>query len=428
MPTIDIPYVPRDAFVEYHGSPKRFALGICHRRSGKSVSRINRLIRAAASERRPGARYAYAGPTYAQTKDVAWAYLKRYAWPAIQATGGTVNESELSITFGHNGAVVRLYGLENYDRLRGLAFAGIVIDEAQDVTPAALTTVILPALTDWQGWLDAVGTPRGRAGLLYSLYKQSQANPDIWFSQTLKASQTGILPAAELEMLKRTMSANEYEQELEVSFDAAVTGAYYAELIDQAEVDGRICDVPVDPALEVHTAWDLGISDSTSIVFWQALRGGSLRVIDYAESAGYGLDHYAKLLDKRGYKYGKHWAPHDIAVRELGTGKSRLETAASLGIYFSTVPKMSLEDGINAVRMMLPKVWFDRKRTDGLVECLRLYRQKWDEKRGISLGPLHNFTSHAADAFRYLALAAKEPLDEPEEQRVLYPDPHAWML
>lgn len=413
-----IPYEPRAAFLPYHEATQRFCLSVAHRRAGKTVARINKIIRAAIECRRPNPRFGYGAPTFVQAKDIAWLYLKHYTAPMIEI-GLKVNESELSVVLPHNGATIRLYGLENYDRLRGLYFDGLAIDEAQDVPPVALTQVILPALSDRNGWLDASGTPKGRAGLLYKLFQDAKAAPGDWFLQVLRASETGILSAEQLAMLKRTMPENEYEQEMECSFDAAITGAYYAKLIEAAEADGRITDVPYDPKLPVNTAWDLGVEDKTAIVFWQALRGGSLRIIDYYEASGHGLDHYASVLDKRGYKYGTHFGPHDIAVRELGTGKSRLEVARSLGINFRVLPALKVEDGINAVRMALPRCWFDATRADLLLESLRQYREKIDEKRNVSMGPLHDATSHAADAMRYMAVALR---DNERLQPIKYPD------
>jgi hypothetical protein len=401
-----IPYAPRAAFQPYHDTDRRFSLTVAHRRAGKTVARINRIIRAAIECRRDQPRYGYLAPTYVQAKDIAWLYVKTYTAPLIPL-GLKVNETELSVVLPHNGAIIRLYGAENYDRLRGLYFDGLAIDEAQDVPSVALTQVILPALSDRNGWLDASGTPKGRAGLLYKLYLDAQANPDEWFLQVLKASQTGILEADQLAMLRRTMPANEYEQEMECSFNAAITGAYYSKELDAAEADGRVTDVPYDPLMQVHTAWDLGISDSMAIVFWQQAKGGTIRVIDYHEEAGYGLDHYARMLDSKRYKYGKHYGPHDLAVREIGTGRSRVDVARSLGITFDVLPIARVEDGINAVRMMLPKVYIDKRKCSQLIESLRQYRVKFDEKRQVSLGPLHDHTSHAADCVRYMAMGLR---------------------
>jgi phage terminase large subunit len=403
-----IPYEPRAAFVPYHNAHQRFCLSVAHRRAGKTVARINKIIRKAIECKLPQPRFGYGAPTFVQAKDIAWQYLKTYTAPMVDL-GLRTNESELSVVLPHNGAQIRLYGLENYDRLRGLYFDGLAIDEAQDVPSVALTQVILPALTDRNGWLDASGTPKGRAGLLYKLYQDARVAPAQWFLQVLKASETGILSADQLDMLRRTMPANEYEQEMECSFDAAITGAYYSREIDAAEKDGRITEVPYEPVLPVNTAWDLGISDSMSITFYQQSKGGQIRVIDYYEAAGYGLDHYAKELDRRGYKYGKHFGPHDLAVREIGAnGRSRVESARSLGITFEVLPIQRVEDGINAVRMMLPRCVFDAKKCDRLIESLRQYRVKYDDKRQISLGPLHDHTSHAADSVRYMAQSLRE--------------------
>lgn len=404
-----IPYGPRDAFVPYHANTKRNSLTVAHRRAGKTVARLNQIIRAAITGPADG-RYGYLAPTYVQAKDIAWGYLKHYSAPLLDH-GGSKNESELSITLP-NGAIIRLYGAESYDRLRGLYFNGVSLDEVQDVPPQALTQVILPALADRGGWLDAAGTPRGRAGLLYQLKLMAEADPDGWFIQVLKASDTGILPQAELDRLRALMPANEYDQEMECSFDAALTGAYYASEIQAAEEAGRVTSVPWEPVLPVNTAWDLGISDSMTIVFWQQTRGGEIRVIDYYEASGYGLDHYVKVLRDKPYTYGKHFAPHDIQVRELGTGKSRLEVAESLGIRFDLAPNIGVEDGIGAVRMMLPKCWFDAAKTKPMLEALRLYQEKRDPKRNISLGPLHDWTSHAADCVRYMAVSHK-PQESP---------------
>lgn len=399
---IEIDYRPREVFKPYHASDKRFSLTVAHRRAGKTVARINKLIKAAVTCERPNPRFGYLAPYYIQAKDIAWGYLKEYCAP-ILAMGGRVNESELSVNFAHNNATIRLYGAENAERLRGLYFDGIAGDEAQDISPSVLTAIIMPALSDRQGWLDLSGTPKGWGNLLGQCFKQARGNDD-WFCQVLKASQTGIIPQEELDRLRSMMPVNEYEQEFECSFDAAITGAYYAGELRKAETEGRITSVPHDPMLKTYTAWDLGISDSMTIWFWQMV-GREIRVIDYYEASGYGLDHYAKVLQDRGYLYEKHFAPHDIQVRELSSGKSRLEIARGLGINFTPLENLPIADGINAARMTLPRCWFDKTKTAVGVDAIRQYREKIDEKRQISFGPLHDWTSHAADAFRYLAVS-----------------------
>lgn len=403
--TVVIDYTPRAVFLPYHASDKRYSLTVAHRRAGKTVARINKLIRCAASAEIENPRFGYLAPYYIQAKDIAWNYLKQYCRPILDV-GGKVNESELSVIFAHNGAQIRLYGAENAERLRGLYFDGIAADEAQDIAPSALTQVIMPALADRKGWLDLSGTPKGWGNLLGESYKRAKDDP-AWFVQMLKASETGLIDADELKNLRAMMPENEYLQEFECSFDAAITGAYYAKELQQAQTDGRLCRVPYDKALKVNTAWDLGISDSTAIWFYQQT-GREIRVIDYYEAAGHGLDHYAGVLDKRGYLYGTHHAPHDIQVRELGSGKSRFEIARGLGITFNVLPADSVQDGISQARLLISRMYFDENKCATGIDALRQYREKHDEKRGINLGPLHDWTSHAADAFRYLAMGLSE--------------------
>lgn len=406
---IEIPYSPRDAFKSYHANQKRYSVTVAHRRAGKTVARINKLIRAAVTCEKPSPRFGYLAPYYIQAKDIAWAYLKEYSAP-ILAMGGRVNESELSVNFAHNNATIRLYGAENAERLRGLYFDGIAGDEAQDISPSVLTAIIMPALSDRQGWLDLSGTPKGWANLLGQSYKAAQKD-DAWFCQVLKASETGLIAQDELDRLRSMMPDNEYQQEFECSFDAAITGAYYAKELQKAEADGRVCAVPHDPMLKTYTAWDLGISDSMTIWFWQMV-GREIRVIDYYEASGYGLDHYAGVLQSKSYLYEKHFAPHDIQVRELSSGKSRLEIARGLGINFTPLENLPISDGVNAARMTIPRCWFDKQKTAIGLDALRQYREKIDEKRQISFGPLHDWTSHAADGFRYLAVS----LNKAQEQ------------
>jgi phage terminase large subunit len=429
-----IPYTPRRVFMPYHQSSKRFALSVAHRRAGKTVARINKLIRAAALCTRPDPRFGYLAPYFVQAKDIAWNYLKHYGSPVLQVEGpygrSKPNESELSIRMPHNNAVIRLYGAENAERMRGLYFDGVVVDEGQDIAPSALTSVILPALSDRQGWLDVSGTPKGYGNLLGATYKRALEDPD-WFVQVLKASDTKLIPDSELAMLRKMMPENEYLQEFECDFDAAITGAYYAKGLNDADFDGRITSVPYDKAVRVITFWDLGMADSMSIWFLQVV-GREIRVIDYYEASGYGFEHYAEVLDKRGYLYGKHYGPHDIMVRELGTGKSRWEVADSLGITFEIAPNIPVKDGIDAARMAMNRMWWDREKTETGRDALKQYQEKWDEKRNISLGPLHNWASHAADAMRIGIVALEEPSvakkrDEDEQTALYMPGPGGWM-
>ena len=185
-------------------------------------------------------------------------------------------------------------------------------------------------------------------------------------------------------------------------------GSYYGRLLSRADEEGRLGRVPVEPGLLVHTAWDLGVGDSTAVWFFQHLpagRMGEWRFVDFYEASGEGLAHYAEVLARRGYRYGSHIAPHDIAVRELGSGRSRIESARALGLNFEVAPRLPVADGIEAARQVLETAWFDRERCGRGLECLWAYQREFDETRAcFREAPLHDWTSHGADAFRYAAV------------------------
>jgi hypothetical protein len=244
-----------------------------------------------------------------------------------------------------------------------------------------------------------------------NLWHEAQDDPN-WFTAMLKASATSILDQEELDEARRTMGDDRYEQEFECSFEAAIQGAFYAKEMKEATEDGRITRVPYDRAASVITAWDLGIGDSTAIWFAQFV-GQEIRIIDYYENSGVGLDHYAKVLLDKEYQYEQHILPHDVQVKELGTGKSRLETLDALGIRnIEIAPKLAVEDGIQAARTMIPKCWFDADNCTRGIEALRQYRRDFDEKLKTWRGrPLHDWTSHGADAFRYLAVGYRRESD-----------------
>ena len=395
MTAIELGYAPREPFRRFHERKQRWACLVIHRRAGKTVACVMDLLDAALRCDKPDGRFAYIAPTFTQAKDVAWLYLKRFT---AGIPGVEQRESDLSIILPGNGARIRLYGAETYDRMRGLYFDGVVLDEVADMDPRAWSEVIRPALADRQGWAAFIGTSKGR-NEFWQTWNRAQGNPE-WFSLMLKASESGLLPPEEISDMRKTMSEEEYQQEMECSFDAAVKGAYYGRLIDEAQQEGRICAVPHEPAAKVDTWWDLGVGDSTAIWFVQTV-GREVRVIDHYEMTGEGLPHYAKVLASKPYVYGRHIAPHDIAVRELGTGQSRIEMARALGLKFETAPKLPVDDGINAVRLTLPKCWFDAKRCAAGLEALRMYRKDRDEKLNVFRDkPRHDWTSHSADAFR----------------------------
>jgi hypothetical protein len=396
------PYQLRPQFLPLHERATRWFIGVAHRRAGKTVAHINELIIGAAKCRLDRPRFAYVAPQLNQAKDIAWTYLKDYT---AFIPGRRASESELWVELP-GGARIRVYGADNPDRLRGLYLDGVVLDEFGDMDPTVWSQVIRPALSDRRGWAAFIGTPKGKNGF-WRLWTDAEGDPD-WTRLLLKASATGLLDAGELADARRVMTDDEYAQEYECSFDAAVRGAYWAKELTAADEAGRIAAVPHDPRLPVHTAWDLGIADSTVIWFVQ-VAGRETRVIDVLKGEGVGLDWYAKRLQQRDWLWGSHYLPHDAQVRELGTGKSRLEVLRELGINGTICPNIPVEDGIQAVRMLLPTCWFDRDKCRAGLEALRMYRRDWDDKaQEYRARPLHDWTSHYADALRYFAVGHRE--------------------
>jgi phage terminase large subunit len=411
---ITIPYTPRDQFETYHERIDRWAKIVAHRRFGKTVGCLNDLIRRAlcATRTQPPPRFAYIAPTYTQAKDVAWNYLKFYSAPI---PGLKMSESELWIEYP-NGARIRLYGADNYERMRGLYFDDVVIDEPAQFDPRAWPEVIRPTLADHQGGATFIGTPQGRDWFYKIDLNEDGSEAEGFFRLTLKASDTGIIPPEELQSLKSGLTEEQYAQEFECSFEAAVIGAYYGKLMGQADADKRITGVPHEPTVQVYTAWDLGIRDATAIWFAQVV-GREIHLIDYYEATGADLGHYVREIASRPYLYAGHFVPHDAQAKELGTGKSRLEVLESLGLKNLTIaPMHRVEDGINAVRTIIPRCWFDAKKCARGIDALKLYRAEFDDKlQALKPRPVHDWTSHAADAFRYLALTLDSQIRMPHE-------------
>lgn len=398
---IRINYLPRDQFTPFHNRVQRWACIVAHRRAGKTTASVHDLQRGAlkCSHERP--RFAYVSPFRSQSKQVAWDIL-RSAMSPLRSIGAEINESELRVDY-HNGGQVRLHGADNPDSLRGIGLDGVVLDEYSQCDPRVWTEIIRPSLADRKGWAVFIGTPAGHDAF-YKIHQAAQGSQD-WFSSVLRASETKLIDQAELDDTKRMLSAEEYEQEFECSFEAAIVGAYYGKLMAQADADKRITGVPYEPTAQVWTAWDLGIADATAIWFAQVV-GREIRIIDYYEASGADLGHYVREINNRSYAYSGHIVPHDAQAKELGTGKTRLEVLESLGLKNITVaPMHRVEDGINAVRVMLPKCWFDATKCERGIEALKLYRAEYDDKRQtIKPRPVHDWASHAADAFRYLAM------------------------
>ncbi len=403
-----VDYHPRAVFEPYHARDHRWSVIVAHRRAGKTVATINDLVSHALSNNRPDGRYAYIAPLFNQAKDIAWTYLKRFVAPALAATP---NETELRVDLV-NGARVRLYGADNPNRLRGLYLDGVVLDEFADMTPAIWYEVVRPALSDRRGFATFIGTPKGK-NAFWDMWCLAEREP-AWLGLMLKASATGLIAGDELSEARRQMGEDQYAQEYECSFETAVKGAFYAEALRRAAEEGRIGRIPIDRSVPVHTAWDLGVADSTAIWFIQCV-ARERRLVDYHEASGVGLDNYAGILEEKRrdhrWLYGQHFLPHDIQHREMTTGLSRVDTLRGLGIEPTVVHSHNVLDGINAVRRMLDRTYIDAGRCARGLEALRQYRREWDDKlKDYKTSALHDWSSHGADALRTFAAGFDDPV------------------
>jgi phage terminase large subunit len=388
---------------------ERFGVVVAHRRAGKTVSAINDLVDAALRCDKPDPRFAYVAPYYTQAKDVAWLYLKRYS---AAIPGVSVNESELRVDYP-NGARVRLYGADNYDRMRGIYLDGVVLDEFADMHPAAWSEVIRPALADRQGWALFIGTPKGRNAFC-ELYEKAVEDPE-WFALRLKASETGLIPGEELEALRREMSANEYRREMETDFDAAIEGAYYAELLAKAGEQGRIGKVAYDPLLPVRAYTDIGgtSAKSDAFVFWVVqFVGREIRVLDHYEAVGQPFAEHVHWLRSRGWERAKVVLPHDGLNHEKVFKVTPEGYFREAGFSVDTRPNAGAGAAsmrVEAGRRVLPFCWFNAETTTAGRAALAWYHERKDEKRNVGLGPEHDWASHSADAFGEMAMDYEAP-------------------
>jgi len=364
-------------------------------------------------------------PELGQCKRNCWDYLKKYteAFPFRD-----VNESELRVDLWRaekDRIRIQLFGADNPNALAGYYMDGCNLDEAQDHAPDFFGPIIRPLLSDRGGWAHWYGTARGKNYFwqLRRRYREKMlAGDPNYFEIELKASQTNIIPKAELQMAREEMGEDMYLQEFELNCEAPVKGSYYGELLNRAEQDGRICNVPYDPSLEVEVWFDLGIDDTMSLWFVQRM-GQEIRVIDYDEDSGLGIPEWCGRMRQKPYSYGSLILPHDAAARELGTGKTREEVFRKQNFHRTRiVPRQDVADGIQAVRLILPRRYFDKTKTEKGLEALRNYQREYDATtKTFKSVPKHDWSSHAADAFRTGAMGSREkPSQDPRD----YPDCH----
>ena len=402
---IRIPYTPRKFQNYLHQRIKdyRWSVLVCHRRFGKTVCMINHLLMAALTSKVSNPRYAYIAPTFKQAKSIAWDYIKQFTH---KIPGVKFNETELRVDLP-NKARITLLGSENCDGLRGIYLDGCVIDEYANVNDRLFPEIIRPALSDRKGFCIFIGTPQGMNNNFYELFQHAKGADD-WFYFKAKASETKVVDQDELTKAKEVMGENKFKQEFECDWIANIEGSIYGKTLAKMENQRQITRVPYDPSLPVNTAWDLGVSDHSAIIFFQQL-GRSINIIDYHEERGQGMPHFIELVKNKEYIYKDHFAPHDIEVTDFSNGKTRREVAYQLGIRFKVVPKLPLEDGIHATTMTLPRCWIDVDHCKKLIDALRHYHRKYlDKNRMFRSKPVHDWSSHACDALRYMSIGLTE--------------------
>jgi phage terminase large subunit len=401
---------------------------VWHRRSGKDEIALHRSA-CASFERIAG--YWHMLPEYAQARKAIWDAVnphtgrkridEAFPLPLRKAT----RNHEMIIEFV-NGSTWQVVGSDNFNSLVGSTPAGIVYSEWALANPAA-RAYLRPIIAENNGWQMFITTSRGR-NHAYKTLKAAQGNPSS-FAQVLTAFDTNVFTGSQL-MAERKAYVDEFgedmgnalfEQEYLCSFDAAILGAFYGGEMRIAKEQERITSVQYDPALKVHVAMDIGYTDDTAIVFFQVAKG-EVRFIDFYATHGMPIAHYHDVLKARGYDYAEWlWLPHDARAKSIQTGRSVEEQFRALGWKPRITPQLSLVDGIQAARLTFRESWFDAERCADLLDALTNYRREWDdEKKTFKPGkPVHDWSSHAADAFRYACLVWREEMrpKEPEPPR-----------
>lgn len=404
-------YSPRPQFWSFHTRRNRWACIVAHRRAGKTVACINELLTRALATSKQQARYAYIAPYRSQAKTIAWEYLKRYGNGVIVKA----NESELYVELP-NGARIMLLGADNPDSIRGFYLDGVILDEFADMKPSVWGAIIRPLLADRNGWAVFIGTPKGH-NAFYDIHKKA-ANDNEWFSLVLRASESGLLPEHELQSACKDMTEDQYLQEFECSFEAAILGAVYGKWMAELERAGRLRAGLYDPALPVYTAWDLGYDDATAIWWFQAALNEP-RIIRYHEANGEDIAYYCNLIKSLKYNYAnKHFVPHDAAHKLFAAGgRSIVMQAQEHGIPMHVIPATSQQNSIEAARKLLESAYFDPEACQDGIEALKQYQFVWDEDKKIfSNKPRHDWSSHACDAFEIIGQVWRNPVELKEKE------------
>lgn len=396
---------------DWETAPIKRGILVWHRRAGKDMTALN--FAETAMKTRSGS-YFHFLPTYTQAKKIIWDGKDKQGRPFLANFDERLivakHETELKITYGPTpmapyGSTYQLIGGDQFDTNVGTNPVGCIFSEYPIMNPKAWD-LVRPILRENGGWALFVFTPRGK-NHGFKLWNETRNNPR-WFRSLLTIEDTGVMSAEDMQDERDSgMTEELLQQEFYCSFEGAMEGAYYADQLAAAERDGRIGSVPYDPAYPVDTAWDLGLNDEMSVWFTQHVGPNRHHVIDYMEGSSKGLDFYIHELRRRPYEYGRHYAPHDIAHRELTSGNTRQQIVArEHGLYFEAQPKLSFQDGIEATRRLLPVSWFDAEKCARGLDALRSYRREKDEKLGtFKDSHVHDWASNGADAFRTRAVA-----------------------
>jgi len=401
---------------------------VVHRRAGKDLTMLNLLWVEAV--KRVGL-YNYYFPTYSLGKKIVWKGMDKDGKPFLSYIPSDLikdkNETELRLEL-INGSIIQIVGTENINQsLIGINPVGCVFSEYSVMDPMAWE-LTRPILAENGGWAWFVYTPRGR-NHAYTLFKMAQKFPDTWFSQQLSIKDTCLpdgSPVVTEEFIRgeveQGMDPDLAQQEYYCSFDAPMQGSYYGRLLAALYRDGRVAPLAWSPGFPVCTGWDIGIGDQTAIWFAQVV-GDDVRLIDYYENTGEGFDHYLKVVMEKPYAYDVMYMPHDLEKSEWGTGRSLSEMVIAAfgarGVRVEVLPKLSLDEGIQATRRLFPRLRFDldkcnvKYRGHAALDCLASYHKKWnEEKLEYEDKPLHDWSSHCADALRYLAIGVRSVLPE----------------
>jgi hypothetical protein len=385
-------------------------LAILPRRAGKDYAAWNLIIRQAL--KKVGV-YWYVAPTYSQCRKIIWdsidntgnSFLSMIPPEIIERKNDQMMKLHLV-----NGSLIQLVGSDNFNSLVGSNPQGCVFTEYALQDPRAYQ-FIRPVLLLNNGWAVFLSTPRGK-NHLWELWQIAQNSPD-WFAYKMTVADTGHISLHDIarERASGEMSEDLIQQEYFCSFDMGVEGSYYSKYLDKMRLDGRIGVVPWEAAFKVNVSFDLGVRDSTCLIFYQCI-GQTIRIIDCYENSKQGLEHYVKVIESKPYSYNRFMFPHDIKVQELGSGITRIEKLRQLGIRATVVDNIPVEDGIEAVRSAFSKIWIDEQNCRPLLKALENYRQEYDIRHKVYKSqPLHDWSSHFADCMRYLCISLSKTRD-----------------